>query len=252
MAKALPPVSESVAYAAATYAVWTGEPVSSALFAYRSEAQTLIAGAVYLATKGLSWRASALAAFCPNDKNKITSLDMGFRRRREKKLYDAGLFAAMCLAARERRLVREEKTEHPKAERQALGTGIAKLVAEHIAAPLAAIVAPTVIPAEVSINPALSKQTWKPQTDLDKEIYGRPLNARHVLARSQSVSVPMPGDKPEGWVPLPAPAEPDEGDDLGIADVESRHLERTGSASRRSKKITLPRIRALEKDMPNG
>lgn len=235
--------SIEVAYAAATYAAATGAPVGPNLFAYRSEAQLLIAAAVYesFGGKRMAWRRVAIAVFCPNDKNKIASLDMGVRHRQKRNAFDPVLFAACKQAAAQKQLIRTKRLPEPEPVMRWPAKKPITVVRRDPPPPLRPPIA----------VPPGARQIAKPVSAIDKEIYGAPLIApRKIDPRAAYPTMPIPGDKPEGWTP---PPEPDDSDvDSEVMRVPSPNSERLGHREgARSKKITLPRIRALEKEFPN-
>lgn len=90
----------------------------------------------------------------------------------------------------------------------------------------------------------------RPVQDLKPDgsnMYEVPLFGTRTIKPRQGVSIPMPGDKPEGWKPPPPPV-----DESASADSDTvsmvRALKFGGEPNRANgrHKITLPRIRTLE------
>lgn len=97
-------------------------------------------------------------------------------------------------------------------------------------------------------KPAPITTTIKRRPDVElkpdgSNIYAVPLIRRNP-ANVQGVSVPVPGDKPEGWKPPPHPKDAPE--DADTVTVKVKISGDSHHETSRQKSVTLPRIRALE------
>lgn len=239
---------EAVAYAAATYAMAKGLPVNEDLLAYRSESQILIASAAYDALLDVSWRRVAVAAGCPNEKNKLASLDMAVRHRKKRGWMDADLHALCKRAVEERLLLRLTPPGAPNCDPAPQASDEpAPPDPPPVAVPFTALRPKPDAALLPDLPPVHSRQIRKLETDLDKEIYGPPPKRQPVNVRT--VTVPFPGDKPEDWRPLSViPDEAD--DDPHKVSIHSPDRNRLGSTRiAKPKRISLPRIPSLERKL---
>lgn len=155
--------AEQVAYAAVTYAKAKGVAPDQSLFVLKSEAQMTLAAALYDAFPDVVFHRVASALQCPKDESNRLNMMMRGRRKAGRGI-DEAVIRNCRIAAVEPTTAR---TELPSA---AIITGV----------PRVPIIRTTAPPPEPRFPP--QSQIRKPMTDLDKEIYGEPLNRRSLHA----------------------------------------------------------------------
>ena len=160
--------AEQVAYAAVTYAREKGIAPDESLFVLKSEAQMTLAAALYDAFPDVVFHRIASALQCPKDESNRLNMMMRGRRKAGHGI-DEAVIRNCRIAAIELRVV-EPATEKPEPPSVPIITGV----------PRVPIIRTTAPPPEPRFPP--QSQIRKPMTDLDKEIYGEPINRRSLHA----------------------------------------------------------------------